>query len=177
MASDPVPIIVGFPPISNAKVEVLILGSMPSIVSLRKQQYYGHQRNAFWPIMMELLSGPANASYQERQKILLSRHIAVWDVLQSCQRAGSLDADIDAQSIKTNDFFGFYRAHRAVKKVFFNGSLAEKVYRKQVLPDLKEEFDYLEYQRLPSTSPAHASMSLARKLEKWAVILDFIGQG
>lgn len=162
----------GFAPIANAEAKVLILGSMPSIASLGKKQYYGHRRNAFWPIMMELLCGPENADYQQRQHILLARHVAVWDVLHSCQRRGSLDADIDEESIKTNDFADFFTRHPAIEQVYFNGGLAEKVYKKRVLPTLGERFDYLNYRRLPSTSPAHAAMSLREKREAWRVILE-----
>lgn len=163
-----------FAPIADVAAKVLILGSMPSIVSLRKQQYYGHRQNAFWPIMMDLFAGPAHADYQRRAHILCARHVAVWDVLKSCRRRGSLDAAIETQSIITNDFSGFFQQHPAIKQVFFNGGLAEKVYQKQVRPFLGEEFSAIRYRRLPSTSPAHASMSRAQKLDVWRIILDHL---
>lgn len=163
-----------FAPLADAAAKVLILGSVPSIVSLRKQQYYGHQQNAFWPIMMNLFAGPAHADYQQRTQILCARHVAVWDVLKSCRRRGSLDANIQEQSIITNDFIGFFRQHPAVTQVFFNGGLAEKVYQKQVRPLIGEEFAEIRYRRLPSTSPAHATMSLAQKCDAWRIILDHV---
>ncbi|WP_031434502.1 DNA-deoxyinosine glycosylase [Methylomarinum vadi] len=164
----------GFAPIADAGAKIVILGSMPSIASLQKQQYYGHRRNAFWPIMLELFSGPGDADYRQRQQLLLANHVALWDVLHSCQRSGSLDSNIAEESIKTNDFIGFFKRHPAIKQVFFNGALAEKVYKKQVLPMLGEEFAYLQYRRLPSTSPAHAAMNLAQKCDAWRLILQFL---
>lgn len=167
-------LISGFGPVADSMAQVLILGSMPSVASLHKQQYYGHRRNAFWPIMMRLFAESVDSDYQQRKQILLVNHVAVWDVLQSCQRRGSLDANIDAESIKTNDFITFYREHKAIRQVFFNGGMAEKVYKQRVLPRLGDEFAYLEYRRLPSTSPAHAAMSLSQKCEAWRVIRDGI---
>ncbi|WP_305910083.1 DNA-deoxyinosine glycosylase [Methylomarinum sp. Ch1-1] len=164
----------GFAPIADDRAEVLILGSMPSAVSLQKQQYYGHRRNAFWPIMMALLSGALEADYQQRKRVLLASHVAVWDVLRSCRRSGSLDAGIDTASMQTNNFTDFYRRHPAIKQVFFNGGLAEQVYKKRVLPHLGAPFAHISYRRLPSTSPAHASMTLQQKCEAWRVILDYL---
>ncbi len=166
--------ITGFAPIADGDARILILGSMPSIASLQKQQYYGHRRNAFWPVMLALFSGPPDADYRQRRQILLDHHVALWDVLRSCRRSGSLDSGIAEDSIETNDFVDFFDRHPAVERVFFNGALAEKVYKKQVLPILGEEFAYLRYRRLPSTSPAHAAMNLEQKREAWRVILDFV---
>ena len=166
--------IVGFPPIVNKKAKVLILGSMPSEVSLQKQQYYGHDRNAFWPIMMELFSGQADADYQQRQQLLVAQQTAVWDVLQSCHRQGSLDVNIKMASVKVNDFRTFFIKHSALRNVFFNGAMAEKVYNKYVRPGLGTDFAYLHYHRLPSTSPAYASMTLAEKTNAWRMILGIL---
>ena len=165
-------IISGFAPVVSESARVLILGSMPSSASLAKQQYYGHPRNAFWPIMGELVGAKPALDYQRRKLILMEHHIAVWDVLQSCVRPGSLDADIDMNSIKINDFVSFFNHYRGIKRVFFNGGAAEKVFNKRVLPGLNAGFSYLEYRRLPSTSPAHAGMTLEQKLTAWKVILQ-----
>jgi len=160
----------GFQPIADESASVLILGSMPSVASLQACQYYAHPRNAFWVIMGELFGAYPEMGYQQRQKLLVANHIAVWDVLQSCRRSGSLDANIDMKSIQVNDFAGFYTYHPAISLVFFNGGMAEKMYRQRILPKLGQEFDYLFYQRLPSTSPAHASLALAQKIAAWQVI-------
>ena len=165
-------IIDGFAPIVSKSAKVLILGSMPSTASLAKHQYYGHPRNAFWPVMGALVGAKPELDYQRRQQILIDHHIAVWDVLQSCRRPGSLDSNIDMDSIKVNDFIAFFCEYRNIERIFFNGGAAERVFNKQVLPKLNDRFGYLQYQRLPSTSPAHAGMTLEQKINAWKAILQ-----
>ena len=159
-----------FPAIISAQARVLVLGSIPSIASLSKQQYYGHQRNAFWPIMGSLFGAQPTLDYATRKTILMQHHIAVWDVLKSCQRKGSLDQNIDMESIYMNDFIGLFKQHSTIKQVFFNGAAAETVYIRHVLPLVIKDCDYLRYQRLPSTSPAHAALNLQQKIAAWQVI-------
>src|ERR1035437_6171428 len=102
-----------------------------------------------------------------RARALKSRGIALWDVLESCAREGSLDSAIDDATISANDFASFYRAHPRIAHVFFNGAKAEACYRKHVLPALGDAPAPLGYHRLPSTSPANASMSRAHKQRVW----------
>lgn len=156
-----------FPPVARRDARVLILGSMPGVASLQAQQYYAHPRNAFWPIMAELTGCAADAPYAERLTALTGARIALWDVLKSCIRVGSLDTAIDEASIVPNDFASFLHAHRQVTHVFFNGSKAAEAFRRHVLPGLAEEFAALDYRRLPSTSPANASYTPGRKLALW----------
>ena len=163
-------VVEGFAPIVSDNARVLIVGTMPSEASLLRQQYYGHARNAFWPIMGELLGFAPDLCYQRRKTLLMEHGIAVWDVLQSCHRLGSLDANIKLATIKTNDFAGFFAAYTGIKRVFFNGGTAEKLYQKRILPTLNHRFSYLEYQRLPSTSPAYAALKFEQKIEAWKVI-------
>ena len=158
-----------FQPIAAPDAEILILGSMPGQASLSANQYYAHPRNAFWPIMASLLSFDPKAPYAERVEHLIKARIAVWDVLQACARPGSLDADIDSDSSICNDFSTFLSARVSIKQIFFNGAKAESIFRKQVASDLK--IDNLLLSRLPSTSPAHAALSLQDKLQAWKVIL------
>lgn len=162
----------GFPPIAAEDSRILVLGSMPSETSLKKQQYYGHRRNAFWRIMGELFGAGQEIDYEQRKQILMQNGVAVWDVLNTCCRKGSMDSDIDMDSIQINNFNWFYSVYPFIRTVFFNGSTAEKVYTKQISPILKKQYNYLRYQRLPSTSPAYASMKLDRKIEAWRVILS-----
>lgn len=157
-----------FPPIERVDARILILGSMPGEASLRAGQYYAHPQNLFWHIMGELLGTDPASPYEQRIRALKSARIALWDVLHSCRRKGSLDSAIDNCSLVPNDFAGFFRSHPRITRVFFNGAKAEECYRKHVLP--RSEGGSLEYLRLPSTSPANASISYERKLEAWRAV-------
>ena len=158
----------GFAPLSAADATRLILGSMPSKASIRTQQYYGHNRNAFWPIMRALFAWPAALDYPARCAALKAQRVAVWDVLKLCVRSSSLDSDIVESSIVCNDFEAFFTAHPRIQAVYFNGAKAEAVYRKYVVPQLGPAAAALPLQRLPSTSPAHASMGFEAKVARAA---------
>lgn len=164
------PHVQSFPPVEDGTASILILGSMPGKESLRAGQYYAHPRNAFWPIMGELTGAKPGLPYQERTQKLKSAGIALWDVLASCKRHSSMDADIDSASICPNDFASFFFKHPNITHIFFNGSMAEKCFRIHVQPVLESR--PLHCQRLPSTSPAHASLSYDKKLKAWKVILQ-----
>jgi TDG/mug DNA glycosylase family protein len=161
--------IASFPYVSRRDASVLILGSMPGEASLQAGQYYAHPRNAFWPIMCELLGLPAGASYRERLAALREGGIALWDVLESCQRAGSLDSDIKPDTLVVNDFASFFAAHGRIALVCFNGATAERYYRRHVEPALGSRVP--ESVRLPSTSPAHAALTLADKVAAWRNVI------
>lgn len=161
-------IIHSFAPVENANASVLILGSMPGGASLRAAEYYAHPRNYFWRVMGALISLDPESPYEQRIHALKSAHIAVWDVLHSCTREGSLDANIDTASQAANDFQAFFTLHLNITHVFFNGNAAEQIYRRNVLPVLKVQ--HIEYLRLPSTSPANASIPFERKLEAWRTV-------
>ena len=164
------PYVQSFPPIAETTARILILGSMPGKESLRAGQYYAHPRNAFWPIMGDLIGAATTQTYEARTQTLKSADIALWDVLASCRRHGSLDADIETDSICTNDFTSFLVKHPGITYVFFNGSMAEKCFRIHAQPLLGSY--PLHYQRLPSTSPANASMRYEQKLSAWKTILQ-----
>ena len=158
-----------FPPIAAPQAETLILGSMPGQASLTANQYYAHPRNAFWPIMARLLNFDPKAPYDERIHALTLARIALWDVLHSCTRRGSLDSDIDSDSSITNDFSAFLGQQPTIKRIFFNGAKAESAFKRQVMPKL-EPSDII-FSRLPSTSPAHAALSFEEKLKVWTAIV------
>ena len=166
--------VTGFPPIANRHAIILILGSMPSIKSLQEQQYYAHPRNSFWPILTTLLAGTTDLDYEQRKSLLLQNRIALWDVLNTCQRKGSLDSSINNETTIVNDFNTFFKNHPGIKAVYFNGALAQQEYHKQVLPKLDKKFASIEHKRLPSTSPAMASLTREQKLRQWAVILQYL---
>lgn len=139
---------------------------MPGKASLLAKQYYAHPRNAFWRIMGELLEFEASAPYEERLQFLIRKRIALWDVLKSCTRESSLDSDIVDSSRIPNDFVTLLSEHLGISTVFFNGEKAESSFTKLVAPILPSNIK-LNLYRLPSTSPANASVPYARKLEEW----------
>jgi double-stranded uracil-DNA glycosylase len=159
-----------FAPVGNPDARVLILGSLPGRKSLQAQQYYAHPQNAFWKLIAQIFGTEVSLPYTRRLKILTANRIALWDVLAAAERPGSLDSSIVHASVRANDFAAFYRAHPRIRRVIFNGRKAEELYRRFVLPGLPAEFDALIYESLPSTSPAHAGMTFAKKLEKWRTI-------
>ena len=163
----------GFPPILGDRPRVLILGSLPSVMSIRKGEYYGHPQNAFWRIMAELFGAGTDRSYETRAKRLIDRGVAVWDVLAASVRPGSMDADIDPSSARPNEFARLFRAHPDIRLVCFNGKAAARFYQRLVAPDLEKGSNNRQYETLPSTSPANASISFTDKLDKWRVVQEF----
>jgi hypoxanthine-DNA glycosylase len=161
---------VGFPPIAGPGARVLVLGSLPSRKSLEQNQYYGHSQNAFWPIMGELFGAGRERPYEQRVATLIRHGVAVWDVLASSVRPGSMDADIDRDAAVTNDFASFFKAQPDIGLVCFNGKTAWQLFDRLVAPVIENGSNRRRYQRLPSTSPAYASMSFEQKLSQWRVI-------
>jgi hypoxanthine-DNA glycosylase len=159
-----------FAPIAAPNAKIVILGSIPGIASLTAGEYYAHPRNLFWQIIADLLNSPPLQDYPSKIQMLHNAQIALWDVMQSCYRPGSLDAAIDKDSVIANDFNNFFKTHPQIQQVFFNGAAAEQAFRRLALPSLAKKT--LILQKLPSTSPAHAAMSYQQKLESWKLILS-----
>ncbi|MFN3711019.1 MAG: DNA-deoxyinosine glycosylase [Alishewanella aestuarii] len=151
---------------------LLVLGSMPGAASLAAQQYYAHPRNAFWPIMGQLFGFAADLPYAERLMQLRARGIGLWDVLQSCERQGSLDSAIRAE--QPNDFASLLQQQPGIRVLAFNGAKAAQSFRKLVLPSLQTQQPLPILLNLPSTSPAHASVSRTEKLAAWAEVLTHL---
>ncbi|MEM8864460.1 MAG: DNA-deoxyinosine glycosylase [Planctomycetota bacterium] len=157
-----------FPPIFDRHARVLILGSMPGVASLEAEQYYAHPRNAFWPIMGQLFGAGLDLAYDDRCKRLTAAGVAVWDVLQQCDREGSLDAKIDRNSEVANDFGWLLTECPLIERVLFNGQKSADAFRRHALPTLEQAVvNRLTMLRLPSTSPAHAGRSFDQKLAAW----------
>jgi TDG/mug DNA glycosylase family protein len=151
-----------FAPIATPDARLLILGSMPGVASLDAGQYYAHPQNAFWRIMGELVQAGPDQSYDERIRILQKRGIAVWDVLKSCVRPGSLDADIRDEV--PNDFAAFFAAHPRIARIGLNGGKAAASFKAHAARHCPPGVTVV---RLPSTSPAHAARSFAEKCAMW----------
>lgn len=156
--------VVGFPPIVGSDAEVLILGTMPSVKSLYRQQYYGHPQNTFWPIVYDLWDQPPPGDYEQRKQFLMAHRIALWDVLMACEREGSADSAIE--SPRANDFVWLASQCPHLKAVVFNSQNAARFYQTMVRPD---PFVHLSKITLPSTSPARA-MKWETKREAWSAL-------
>lgn len=158
-----------FPPIADEHCRVLILGSIPGEASLRKRQYYGHERNGFWRVIYALFDEEYNEDYEERTRFLLRRRIALWDVIERCEREGSLDAHIKNPVI--NDFEGFFNVHPGIRHVFFNGRKAYDLFKKHT----KRAFCGVSLTYLASTSPANA-VRFESKLKDWQKVLTALNE-
>ena len=166
--------VMSFAPVANEAARIVILGSMPGVRSLEMQQYYAHPRNSFWKIMAAILGFDANEPYEARLRHLVDHGIALWDVLQSCERPGSLDSSIASGTRVPNDFSCFFGKHAPIDRVCFNGGEAHRVFSRMVLPSLPSPPAALV--QLPSTSPAHAAMSFEQKVRAWTRGLDISGK-
>lgn len=155
-----------FASISDDNAKILILGTMPGAQSLALSEYYGNRRNHFWQLLFALFNEPYSTDYQIKKNLILKNHIALWDVLQACEREGSLDSAILKEV--PNDCKEFLKTHPQITHIFFNGQPAAKFFKKYVTIDSKYTLV-----TLPSTSPANAGFSFERKLEAWRQIGDF----
>jgi hypoxanthine-DNA glycosylase len=155
-----------FAPITSQDANILILGTMPGIKSLELNQYYGHNQNNFWKFMFLILKEDFSNDYQTRKALLQKNNIALWDVLQFCDRVGSLDSAIKNEI--ANDFETFLEEHSNIKTILFNGQKAAAFFKKYV--PLKKEY---QLRILPSTSPANAGKSFQSKLEEWSAALSY----
>lgn len=156
-----------FAPITSDTAKILILGTMPGTKSLELNQYYGHNQNNFWKFMFAILGEEFSADYDTRKNILIKNHIALWDVLQYCDRVGSLDSAIKNEI--ANDFENFLKQHPKIETIFFNGQKAAAFFKKYV--HLQKEYNLVT---LPSTSPANASKTFQYKLDEWKTIKSFL---
>jgi TDG/mug DNA glycosylase family protein len=167
-------LITGIPPIASPDAQVLVLGSIPGRKSLEEERYYVGPRNRFWPIMARLLDFDPGLLYDERVNALRNAGIALWDVLRSCERKGSLDSNIVKGTEVLNDFSGFMDEHPALRAVAFNGQTAFKAFRHaDGLPLLQTR--KLEALPLPSTSAVNTRASEDELLEHWRVVHQHLG--
>ncbi len=155
-----------FPPIVSEDSEILILGSVPGIKSLEMQEYYAHPQNKFWRILFELFQEDFTADYAEKIELLKKNKIAVWDVIDSCDRKGSLDSEIKNEA--HHDILQLLQDFPSIKVIFCNGQKSFKSLRKILPDDLK-----IPILVLPSTSPAY-TIPYQKKLKDWSVLKSFL---
>lgn len=157
----------GFPPLADPQSKLLILGSMPGEKSLSAQEYYAHPRNLFWRFIAGISQQPVPENYEEKKELLRTHHIALWDVCDACIREGSLDTAITDEIPNQLDLL--LDEHPDIKTIAFNGQKSATLFHKY----FRERSGYT-YLTLPSSSPAHASMPLAKKMELWTGLEKFI---
>lgn len=161
--------ICSFPPLAHENSKILILGTMPGILSLQKQQYYAHPQNGFWKIMFSLFGDlPVPIDFELRKQLLIDSNISLWDVLASCEREGSLDTNI--RNAVANDILTLLASYPNIKLIVFNGKESHRLFTKTfgsqiTLPQIV----------MPSTSPAN-TMKLERKLENWSHLKKLLEQ-
>ena len=152
-----------FPPVYDENSEILILGSFPSVKSREMQFFYGHPQNRFWKVVAQVLNENVPHTILEKKDMLLRHHIALWDVIASCDIAGSSDSSI--RNVVPNDL-GYIISRSRITRIYANGAKSKQLYDKYLAKQLG-----IEAVQLPSTSPANAAYSVERLLEYWKNII------
>ena len=150
-------------PVYDADSEILILGSFPSVKSREYGFFYGHPQNRFWKVLAQIFGEEIPVSIEEKKSLLLRNHVAVWDVIASCDITGSADSTI--KNVVANDI-GRVLSEAPIRQIFVNGQTAFKLYKKYVLPETG-----VMPVCLPSTSPANAAWNMEKLTEAWQVIV------
>ena len=153
-----------FPPVYDENSEILILGSFPSVKSREMQFFYGHPQNRFWRVLAQVLNETVPQTIAEKKEMLLRHHIALWDVIASCDIAGSSDSSI--RNVVPNNL-AYIIGRSRITGIYANGAKAKQLYDKYLAKELG-----IEAVQLPSTSPANAAYSVERLLEYWKKIVD-----
>jgi hypoxanthine-DNA glycosylase len=162
-----------FEPVVGRDPRIVILGSMPGVVSLQAVQYYANPHNAFWAIITELFGIDIECSYESRVRQLSQLPLILWDTLKACHREGSLDSKIQKQEIEANNIAGLVEQHTGLRVIAFNGAASEK-YFNQLEKHRLPASHRLELIKLPSTSPANAAMNFQQKLAAWRELLKYL---
>ena len=152
------------PPVYDKDSRVLILGSFPSVRSREEGFFYGHPQNRFWKVTAMVFGEEPPPSIDEKRSFLLRNHIALWDVIGSCEIDGSSDSSI--RNVTVNDLSAILKT-ADIQEIFLNGKKAEQLYKKYLLPTVKRDAVCL-----PSTSPANAAWSIEKLVEAWKIIAE-----
>ncbi|MDD3361892.1 MAG: DNA-deoxyinosine glycosylase [Hespellia sp.] len=155
-----------FPPVYDEASRILILGSFPSVKSREQHFYYGHPQNRFWKVLARILECEIPATVEDKKEMLLLHHIALWDVIESCDITGSSDSSI--RNVVVNDFNRIFKTAE-IRCVYANGATAKKLYEKYAKKMTEKPIT-----GLPSTSPANAAYSVERLMESWIQIKHFL---
>ena len=150
----------GFAPLIGAEPKYLILGSAPSVVSLKQQEYYGNKQNSFWTVVSKIFAVPQFDDYISKENFILNHNIILWDVVKTCTRKGSLDSDI--KDVIANEISEMLNRYPSIKHVMFNGQKAEKLYKKHI----SYYPDNISFTTLPSSSPAY-TLKVEQKIKIW----------
>lgn len=157
--------IYSFPYFVDSNTEILILGTMPGAMSLEKQEYYANPRNHFWKIIFTIFDTlPIPENFEEKVQLLRSNKIGIWDVLENCERKGSLDIHI--KNHIENDFEALLEKFPAITKIVFNGKQSHAFFSKKF-----GQIKGITYYVMPSTSPAN-TMTFENKLKIWSSCFD-----
>ena len=157
----------GFPARVNATTKILILGSMPGVISLKETQYYAHPRNGFWQIIDNLFGVDHRLPNNQRLEALLAKQVGLWDVVHQCVRPGSLDSSIVKNSVTANNFAALSTRLKQLQTIAFNGQAAAKLFKSHVIGKQHFNLEHIRLVTLPSSSPAHASLSIEEKTTRW----------
>lgn len=155
-----------FPPLYDKNSKVLILGSFPSVKSREEMFFYGHPNNRFWKVISAITESKIPVTINEKRDLLYNNHIALWDVIASCDIEGSSDSSI--KNVVVNDLTVILDS-ADIKQIFVNGKTAEKYYNKYIRDSISREAVLL-----PSTSPANASWNTTRLIKVWVEIKKYI---
>lgn len=145
---------------------VLILGTIPSPKSREQEFYYGHPQNRFWKVLADVLDEEFPQTVEERKGFLKRNHIALWDVLESCEIKGA--SDVSIRNARPNDMNRILQA-ADIRAIFATGAKAAKLYKKLCFPECG-----VEAVRLPSTSPANCGCSYEKLREAYSQICDYV---
>lgn len=152
------------PPVYDTESKILILGSFPSVKSRESSFFYGHPQNRFWRVLALVLKQDVPQSVDDKKDFLLRNHIALWDVIHSCEISGSSDSSI--RNVVPNDISVILKNSR-VDKIYTNGATADRLYKKHIYPQTK-----ILPHKLPSTSPANAAFNIDRLVSEWKMLCD-----
>lgn len=153
------------PPTYDASSKILVLGSFPSVASREQSYFYAHPQNRFWKVLAAIFEKEIPQKTEDKKSFLLQHHVAVWDVIFSCDIVGSSDSSIT--DVKANDLRPILD-EAEIRAIFVNGRKAAQLYKKYIEPSIG-----IKAIDLPSTSPANAAWSLEKLTESWKILREY----